>query len=283
MEKLNQSPFGEEAQAAETAARTEQTEEVPEEQPPRTEGEAAAETEKAELPEEAESQTEPYRVYHSKEEWQQEFDGIIGKRLKDQRKTQEKLAAYEAKLEDIAAIYGTDIDGLEGEMNRMLEDRAYEEGVSPDDLKARLKHDREFARLKQMKQQMEQQESLRRFSDAVTPEIETLKKRNPGLYADLNVESITGNPLFVELLANGYSLEKAYEMLHVDKVKDYVRRSTRATVANNIKARGSRPTEGAGKDAGSGAAKLDIANLTSEELRDIRERVRRGEKITFKT
>ena len=233
--------------------------------------------------EDVEADEEPYRVYRSKDDWQKEFDGIIGKRLKDQRQQQEKLNAYEAKLSEIAAVYGTDINGLDEKINKLLEDKAYDEGTTPENLKARLQRDREYAQLKEMQQQLEHQENLRKFESSVAPEIDALKKKRPRLYDDLSVESITANPLFVELLANGYTLEKAYEMLNVDKVKDYVRRSTRATVANNIKARGARPSEGAAMSAGSGASHIDVTKLTREELQSIKERVRRGEKITFKT
>lgn len=273
MDNLNLFLFGQEPEEAEPVADSEdrlEEEETPEE-PEQTEQTVQT------------VQEEPYRVYHSKEEWQEEFDGILGKRLKNQREMQEKLADYEAKLSQIAAVYNTDISGIDGKLDQLIEDRAYEEGTTAEELKSRMSQEQEFRQLRQLKQQMERQKDLERFSQAVTPEIEKLKKKHPGLYGDLSADAITTNPLFLELLAGGYSLEKAYEMLHVDKVKDYVRRSTRATVANNIKARGTRPVEGAGKAFGSGAAKLDIANLTSEEMRDIRERVRRGEKITFQT
>ena len=109
-----------------------------------------------------------------------------------------------------------------------------------------------------------------------------VQKLLPGFELDREMQ----NPLFASLVRpGGLSLEDAvYAVHHREIVKGAVANaaSTAAQqVANSVASNLARPREGGISDSPKATIKSDPSKFTSQDLKDIRERVRRGEKIYF--
>ncbi len=109
------------------------------------------------------------------------------------------------------------------------------------------------------------------------------------LYPGFDLEAELANPQFGKLLAglqaSGFdgALRTAYESVHHDEIMSGVLQhavqTTKQQVSNSIQAGQRRPAE-----AGTASAvqtKLDPANLSKEQRKELRERVMRGEIIKF--
>lgn len=56
----------------------------------------------------AEEKSEPYKVYETKEAWQESIDAIIGSRLRDYRETKESMEALTPLLEELKTLSGAE-------------------------------------------------------------------------------------------------------------------------------------------------------------------------------
>ena len=114
---------------------------------------------------------------------------------------------------------------------------------------------------------------------------EHLRQLYPGL--DLGAE--LANPRFAALLASlertgaPEPLRMAYEATHHDQILGgvvrYAVERTAAQIAEGVRSGALRPAENGGTAASD--TRLDPGNLTADQRRDIRQRVMRGERITF--
>lgn len=119
------------------------------------------------------------------------------------------------------------------------------------------------------------------FRRAVAPELAHLRQADSGLYGGLDADRMLAEPRFLQLLGAGLSIEEAFSVLNRDRVNERMRQQARADVVRDIEARGIRPAEGAAHPSGVGGAAIDVAGLTREELREIRQRVLHGEHIAL--
>ena len=110
------------------------------------------------------------------------------------------------------------------------------------------------------------------------------------LYPGFDLEAELNNPQFGKLLASlqasGFdgALRNAYESVHRDEIMSgalqYAVQKTKQQVSNSIQAGQRRPAEN-GAASAAAQTKIDPAKLTSQQRKEIRERVMRGEHITF--
>ncbi len=104
-------------------------------------------------------------------------------------------------------------------------------------------------------------------------------------YPSLDVEKELSNPRFRKLIATpGISIKQAFELVHHEEIvrgaMEYAARVTKENVTSEVAAGVARPLEGACNGA---CVKLkgDPASLTKEERKEIKKRVRMGEKIIW--
>ena len=94
-------------------------------------------------------------------------------------------------------------------------------------------------------------------------------------------DDLISNERFLALLENGFSVREALDALNLSTLLEGERQRVRSEVIREIRLRGLRPDEEAISGYGRFSATLDPRNLSDEQRAQIRERVRRGERVTF--
>ena len=241
-----------------------------------------------------------YQVFREKykdrieEEQGQRIQEAIQRRFKNQQSYED---SYNSLIDGLAPLFlkygldGSDIDGLTkalAEDDSLLEDTAFNEGLTPEAVRERLKVNQENARLQKeldriRQQQQEEQASrdaYRQFNEW-QKEAEELKEIYPNF--DLNAE-LENEEFRDDLVNSGKSLRKVYEAAHLEEIIagaiQTAANRTRESVINNVKARGMRPAEN-GTRSGSVSVKKNVNELTDKDIDKIIRRVQAGETISF--
>ena len=94
----------------------------------------------------------------------------------------------------------------------------------------------------------------------------------------------SGGELY-HMLQRGVSLEHAYLALHMDEIvgssmQQAMQRGSAKTL-ETIRARGLRPSENGNSNTQVAPRKVDVSNITRDQMRDIEKRLMRGEEISI--
>ena len=254
-----------------------------------------------------EQETEPSTVSPSEngenavDEWQtirekykenigEEIQGAIQRRFKNQQSYED---SYNSLVEGLGPLFlkygldGSDIEGLKNALAKddsLLEDMAYNEGTTPEQMRQRLQERQENERLKREIEKYEKREAeahaMQDYNNWMQ-EAEQLKATYPNF--DLATE-LENEEFRNDLINSGKSIREAYERAHVQEllsgaVQTSVQK-TREAVVNNIRARGMRPPEN-GSRMGSVSVKKNVKDLTDKDIDRIIARARQGETISF--
>lgn len=216
--------------------------------------------------------------------------GIVKDRLaKVGRAAQERMDAVAPVLEMVAARYGVAPDDAEALRKAIEQDDTYWEqaaedaGMSVEQYRQYQRMERENAQFKRVLEAQREQQGRDAILQRWNEQAEQLKTVYPGF--DLN-QACTENPRFIELLKNNVDMQTAYEVTHMDEIKNGIAaqtaHQTEQNVTRNIQAKGMRPPEnGAGGAASAVVFKTDVSKLTRADRAEIAKRVARGERITF--
>lgn len=215
---------------------------------------------------------------------------LIQKRLGESKDAQQTLAKLMPLLEQTGKKYGKDANDIDGIMaafaddDSLYEEEAAKEGVSVEVYK-QLKQFR--ADQEQREQQQQQDEMRARFENHLRGLIaqgEKLKATFPNF--DLRQE--LQNPDFARLTSPevGIDVETAYWTVHrrelTNATAQVAAQKSQQKLSQAMQSGMGRPSENGARNA---SPALDIRSdprqLKREDLREIRERVRRGEKISF--
>lgn len=222
-----------------------------------------------------------------KDEFSKRTQKIIDQRFKETKSLQEKQNKLQPALEVLANKYGIkadDVDGLVNainEDNSLISDLAMEAGLTVEQYRFTEQLKRENAELKRAEAERQRIEADNKFYADLLDQ----SKQVQAIYPTFNLEAELKNKSFMEALSvPGVSVRTAYELAHRDELiapamATAARKATEAVV-NNIKARGSRPTEN-GLGNGSGlTVQTDVSKMTKADRKEIFRRVvERGEKI----
>ena len=231
--------------------------------------------EESEEEEEAEETDEPFMVFRSKDEHQAYMDNVIGKRLGEQRKKNEEYDNLLHTFEQYFEVEG--IEGLKKKAEELLEDVAYQRGITKEKLLQQQREQQELRNFRAMQEQQRQQA----FFNAFTADCDKLSKSNPELYGDIKPDELMQNKRFLQMLGYGIPFKQAYDALHVDElVKKQTAKAKKSTL-DNVKAKGTRISENATKRTKAASIKIDPSKMTDEQLAELEERAARGERITF--
>lgn len=168
-----------------------------------------------------------------------------------------------------------------------LANRAEKNGMSVEQQRIMDKLERENAALRQQEQSRARAAMAQETTNKWLAEAAALKGTSdkPGKYPNFDLRTEATNPEFLNLLRAGIPMEHAYEVLHRDEINNHLIESTAVStekrVVDNIRSQGMRPRENGTSSQGSFITKSDPRQLTKEDHKAIRERVRRGEKIVF--
>lgn len=196
---------------------------------------------------EAVVEAENFRVFKTQEEFQACLDRALGKRLAKQREQTLELS----RLKPLAALACSrlGIASLEELEN------------APD------------------KHTDEDESSM--SAESLQDELSRLSEQNGKLYSTEQCESLLADERFNALIKNGFSVKDAYDALNLSRVINAAQEEARDALLREIRLKGMWPEEDAVSGYGSFSAALDPQNLSEAQRKDIRERVRRGERITF--
>jgi hypothetical protein len=216
----------------------------------------------------------PFMVFKSKDEHQKYMDNVIGNRLKDYRETKEKLEEYDSVLNVIKDYFEVDdFDGLKKKTEDLLEDIAYQKGITKQQLLKQQKEQKELRELRALKEQ--QQRTM--FEQAFNADCAKLSKINPDLYGDIKPDELMQNKQFLQMLRSGVPFKAAYDALHVEELIKKQTAIAKKKAIDNVKASGKRIKENAGKKSKAGNIKIDVNKLTDEQLAELEERAANGE------
>ena len=212
----------------------------------------------------------------------------VQKRVKNLQGIAEKYNLAVPVLEGLAQKYGLqnadDIAAIAAAFdddNQMLEHEADERGITVDQLKSIKKVERENKILKAKQSAIEQEKATNAMIKQWEAQAEEAKKLYPGL--DLREE--LQNQEFAGYLANGWTVEKAYKVVHMDDIlasgMQYATQQGAQKVARSVAAGAKRPSEGGNGAGVASLHKTDVSSLTAKDLKEIQRRVQHGERISF--
>ena len=207
-------------------------------------------------PEAAEkSQDEAFRTFKTQDEFQAFLDKALGKRLSKAREQGEELARLRGIVDSACAHFGVEEDELSG----VFEGVPSEKDDNSGDL----------------------DECLGLLAEVLNKELSNLTENEDEFYGMQSAEDLICDERFLTLLENGFEIKEALDALSLPAILERERERVRGEVIREIRLRGMRPNEDAVSGYGSFSAGLDPRNLTDEQRAQIRERVRRGERVIF--
>jgi hypothetical protein len=223
-----------------------------------------------------------------KDEYSEMFQQAFNRRFKDVKEMENSLSAQKPILDILAQRYKI----ADGDMGKLLsaveqddqywEEAAEEEGLTVEQYKAMQKLKRENEELNKMrKRQLGEQQAQAQIS-AWYKEAESMKNLYPSF--DFNTEA--KNRDFLGLLRKGLPVQQAYELVHMDEIKEATAKSAAqaagAQMEARIKSKASRPSENGMSSQSAAVIKKDsVSSLTRKDRANIAKLVQRGEKISF--
>lgn len=218
-----------------------------------------------------------------KDVYDSEVQGIINRRFRDVKTTQERLESHQPLLDMLAQRYNI-ADGDVAKIQQAVEnDTAYwaeaaeQAGMDVDTYKEVQRFKRENEAMKAAMNRTIQQKKAEQQYAGWMREAEAMKAQ----YPDFDLRQEIQNPRFIGMLRAGVPIETAYEVAHLNEIKSQAAQAREKAVTDNIRAMGQRPSEN-GASSNSGVTyKSDVRKLTADDRKKIAAQVRAGKKISF--
>lgn len=218
------------------------------------------------------------------ERFQSDFNRRFSSEIKGNRDT---IAAQKPIIDMLMQRYGIRDGDMASLQSALEEDHSYweaaadEAGLTVEQYHRMNQIERENAELKAMRQRQYADQQAQQQMNAWYAEAERVKS----LYPSFNFQAEAQNRAFTDLLRAGIGVQKAYELVHMDEIRNATAQAAAKTASEQmtarIKSKASRPAENGTSSQGAAIVKNDVHNLTREERKEIVRRVARGEKISF--
>lgn len=202
-----------------------------------------------------ETENEAFRIFKTQEEFQSCLDRALGKRLSKAREQDKEISRLKGIVKSACDHFGVEEDGLFD----VFENMPSENSDNSSDL----------------------EDSLNSLAQLLSKELSNLTENEDEFYGMQSAEDLLCDERFLSLLENGFEIKEALDALSLPQILERERERVRGEVIREIRLRGIRPCEDAVSGYGSFSAGLDPRNLTDEQRAQIRERVRRGERVIF--
>lgn len=213
--------------------------------------------------------------------------GIIDKRFKETKTIEaqatELKGKYERLFEAVKGKYNAEdldeiINAIDGES---IEQEAYERGMDVEDVRKERENKRQTQELVKQNKKLQEQLNTREQQERLMQRVSEWRKQEVDvkkLYPDFSLQQASENSDFLRLLNAGVQVQTAYETAFPDKFKARVE----GAIVKDSKSR--RPSENAASQQKTNNFNLEksVSNLTKEERRELAERAKRGETITFR-
>lgn len=219
----------------------------------------------------------------------QDVQNIVRKRVDGLNRT---IESHRATLDEQKPVidllmrrYGVqDVKGLTEAINAdegLWRSEAEKRGKDWQDLRDTTTQSVREEQLLQEIQRLRDESNARQVIDRWGQEAAALK----AVYPDFDLDTEMQNEDFQKLLGLGWTVEKAYQSIHLDELMRnsiaYTYRTAQQHTADDIRARGMRPLEN-GMQSGAGViTKTSVKQTTRADRDEIDRRVLRGERISF--
>ena len=222
-----------------------------------------------------------------KDVYTEETQQIINRRFKDTKVLEESLSAQKPILDMLMQRYQIadgDMAKLQAaieEDNSYWQDAAEAQGLTVDQYKANLKLQAENAELKAAEERRRGELAAQQQFAQWTRDSEAVKAMYPGFDLQTEVQNVH----FRDLLKKGVSMQQAYELIHMEEIRNATAKGAAKAASEqmtaNIKARAARPSENGTSSKSAVIVKSDVSSLTRAERAEIARRPQRGEKMKF--
>lgn len=221
-----------------------------------------------------------------------ELEATIQRRVKNSKAELEaanrRVADVEPVLAMLYARYNVEDGDFTGLTNALSKDTAYLEeeaelkGMTVEQLQYVKQLEMENAKAKKQFQMTQEQMYREQLQQRWNQESIAVQQ----LYPDFDfVSEVQNNPEFEKLIRANVPVKDAYEFAHREEIaaaqQAAIAAETQKQITANLKAKQERPQEAGLKGQNGFIAKTDPSKLTSQDIREIRKRVARGEKISF--
>lgn len=222
-----------------------------------------------------------------KKNFDEHVQRILKERLKDakrDRDTLEKLAPALELLRERYAVEDGNLEALAAKIaddDEMYQEEANERGLSVKTLKQIKALERDKARADRERAERAAQERMQAHYQKLVEQSEAMK----ALYPSFELRKELENPDFLRLTSPqvGVDVRTAYEVVHRDELRPmemrFAAEKSAEKIAKSVQAGAMRPQENGVAQGAAAVAAPKNRKWTSEELRDIRRRVARGEKV----
>ena len=229
-----------------------------------------------------------------KAQFDKEVQALINKRFAKSKEAEASLQAQldkQNKLIDLLhSRNGTkSFDELYGKIENdesYLEQKAYEMGLTRDQVKEFEKMERHINEMERVVDDYKSREAEAAKEAQANEQVAKWRAEEAEVKAvypgfDLNTE--VQNELFASLIAKDIPVKTAFEVVHHDEIMQagiaYASKETAKKVTENIRARGARPQEVGASNKAAFTSQKEIAGLSLEQIREIVKTHRTGDKI----
>lgn len=222
-----------------------------------------------------------------KEQYAQEFQEAFNRRHKEAKAMENSLNAQKPIIDMLMQKYNIadgDVAKLQAAIEQddtYWEDAAEKAGMTVEQYKTNQKLERDSAELQRLRRSMQAHQQAQDKLSAIYREADQVKE----LYPTFDLKAEAQNRDFMGLLQRGVSVKQAYELMHMDEIKESAARSAAQTageqMAARMKSKASRPQENGTSTQSAATFRDDVHSLSRAERAEIARRVQRGESIKF--
>lgn len=222
-----------------------------------------------------------------KDQYAEEFQRHFSRRHREAKAMENSLNAQKPIIDMLMQRYNI-ADGNMARLQTAIEqDDAYWEGAAEkagmtvEQYRTNQKLERDSAELQRLRQSMQARQQAQEKMNAIYSEADKVKQ----LYPSFDLQTESRNRDFMGLLRSGISVQQAYELVHMEEIKQSAARAAAQTAGEQmvakLKSKSARPLENGTSAQSAAIVKSDVNNLTREERAEIARRAQRGERIRF--
>lgn len=229
-----------------------------------------------------------------KDQYTEMFQNAFNRRFKETKSMETSLNAQKPIMDMLMQRYKI-ADGDTAKLLSALEqdDAYYEEaadkaGLSVEQFKAMQQLERENAELKAIRSQQEAEQRRiqgQQQAQAKLNEWYAQGDKLKELYPSFDFKAEANNKQFTDLLRSGISVQQAYELIHMDEIKENAARAAAQTagmqMVAKIQSKAQRPSENGTSTRSAAIVKSDVHNLSRADRAEVVRRAMRGDKISF--
>jgi hypothetical protein len=223
-----------------------------------------------------------------RDDYKKSIDNQLNRRFKATEELKGQLESIKKISDFFAQRYGLDANDYDGILgaaqndDALFAEAAAERGLTTEQYKEVRKLEFENRQLQAEREKAEAEAEAEKIYSEWVRQADALKENFP----NFDLRSEMEDPDFVQMLQNGVSVEHAFKVLHMDEIMGglatYTAQKVASQVTEGIRAKGMRPTEnGIGHSSQPVKEQIDVSNLTLEQIKQIEERARHGERIVL--